>query len=135
MPFLDKLFRWKKKPFGKDSKEEAKKTDENISKSSGNFSDKGSGAFAHILVRPHISEKAIQGEALGQYVFEVVPAATKHDVAIAVKDLYGVMPTRVRMVTLGGKQLRFGATQGATKHWKKAIIQLPKGKTIEVYKK
>ena len=136
MPFLDKVFRWKKKPFGGDSKPDtAKKTGEALSKSSENVFDKGSGAFAHVLVRPHISEKAVQAEALGQYVFEVVPKATKHDVAIAVKDLYGVMPTAVRIVTNAGKQLRFGATQGATKHWKKAIIQLPKGKTIEVYKK
>lgn len=136
MPFLDKVFRWKKKPFGEAGKTNTpKKTAENLPKSSGDFSDKGSGVFAHVLVRPHISEKAVQGETLGQYVFEVVPSATKHDVAIAVKDLYGVMPTAVRIVTNAGKQLRFGGTTGATKHWKKAIIQLPKGKTIEVYKR
>ena len=137
MAFLDKVFRWKKKPFGESGKESKTKTKQtgDSKESAPDAISSGSGQFAHVLVRPHISEKAVQAEAQGQYVFEVTPGATKRDVAIAIKDLYGVMPTRVRMITISGKQLRFGATSGATKQWKKAIIQLPKGKSIEVYKK
>ncbi len=140
MAFLDKVLRWKKKPFGKGGKEQEEKSKANkgtqsVKESSSGVSLSGSGQFAHVLVRPHISEKAVQGEARGQYVFEVTASSTKSDVAIAVKDLYGVMPTRVRMISVSGKQLRFGRTSGATKNWKKAIIQLPKGKSIEVYKK
>ncbi|MDO8505495.1 MAG: 50S ribosomal protein L23 [bacterium] len=140
MAFLDKVLRWKKKPFGQSGKEQEEKSKGSKKLQSAKESPldtalSGSGQFANVLTRPHISEKAVQVEALGQYVFEVKRDATKSDVAIAVKDLYGVMPTRVRIVSVLGKQLRFGRTSGATKHWKKAIIQLPKGKSIEVYKR
>lgn len=134
MAFLDKLFRWKKKPFGDDKQQDgsAKKAVKGEVKE---VTQRGTGRYAHIIVRPHISEKAAQGEAQGQYVFEVTPGATKHEVALAVADLYGVRPKTVRMIALAGKKLRFGRTEGTTKHWKKAIVQLPAGKRLEIYKK
>ena len=134
MTFLDKLFRFKRKPFG-----EVKKKEEDIKlvgkEAKGEPEAQGTGAYAHVLIRPHISEKSSNLGALNQYVFEVNPSATKLEVACAIKDLYGVRPSAVRTIQLSGKQLRFGKTAGATKAWKKAIVTLPAGKTIDVYKK
>ena len=134
MTFLDKLFRFKRKPFG-----EGKKKAEDIKlagqEAKGEPEAQGTGAYAHVLIRPHISEKSSNLGALNQYVFEIDPRVSKSHVACAVYDLYGVHPSAVRTIRLSGKQLRFGKTAGTTKAWKKAIITLPKGKSIDVYKK
>lgn len=133
MTFLDKLFRFKKKPFGGGKKVEEKKSVEKAVQAEPE--SRGTGAYAHVLIRPHISEKSSNLIASNQYVFEVDPGATKLDVSCAIKDLYGVRPSAVRTIRSAGKQLRFGKTEGTTKAWKKAIITLPKGKSIDVYKK
>ena len=134
MAFLDKLLRWKKKPFKVEGRE--KKIDETKSKSSAlSATSHGSGPLAHVLIRPHISEKASHTVTMAnQYVFEVARTTNKHTVAAAVKDLYGVEPIAVHIVSVRGKHIRFGRTQGTTKAWKKAIVTLPQGKTIDIYK-
>lgn len=134
MAFIDKLFRFRKKPFSKGKKktEDVKVVEKG---SSGEPEAQGTGVYAHVLIRPHISEKSSNLIASNQYVFEVDPGATKLDVACAIKDLYGVRPSAVRTIRSSGKQLRFGKTEGMTKAWKKAIITLPEGKSIDVYKK
>lgn len=141
MPFLDKFFRWKKKPFGQASKDiadetarKAKKTEEH-STISMDSSFKGSGRYAHILLRPHISEKSFLMQGVGQYIFEVRPSASKGEVMKAVEDLFGIKPVSVNMTRLAGKLVRFGRSGGKTKNWKKAVITLPAGKTIDIYKK
>ena len=135
MAFIDKLFRFKKKHFGGVKKAEDAKPVEAAKGVKGESEAHGTGAYAHVLIRPHISEKSSNLLAFNQYVFEVNPSATKSEVACAIKDLYGVRPSAVRTIRLSGKQLRFGKTAGTTKAWKKAIITLPKGKSIDVYKK
>lgn len=86
-----------------------------------------------ILLRPLVSEKAAGVGAHNQYVFVVANAATKVDVRRAIFDAYGIRPTRVNIVRVRGKQIRYGRSQGTTKAWKKAIVTLPKGKKIQVY--
>lgn len=93
---------------------------------------KRDGAY-DVLVRPVVSEKAARLGAMNQYVFSVQPNATKHRIRDAVEAMYGVRPIRVAVTTMRGHAVRYGRTQGTTKHWKKAIVTLPKGKTIQVY--
>ena len=138
MAFIDKVLRWKKKPFKKaeDISDASKKgKGSKAAKVSENSNEKGSGAYSHVLTRPHISEKSSMLQEKRQYVFEVSPSTTKHDVALAIADLYKVVPTAVNMVQVRGKQIRFGRTEGSTRGWKKAIITLPEGKSIDTYKK
>src|SRR3989338_7071652 len=141
MAFLDKLFRWKKKPFtevGKEQKAKSKERElaaESSKPSALSPAPQGSGQYAHVLLRPHISEKAAGLEYMSQYVFEVNPSATKMEIMRAVKDLYGVAPEAVNIVNMRGKYTRFGRTSGSTRAWKKAMITLPEGKSIDVYKK
>ncbi|MBI4281551.1 50S ribosomal protein L23 [Candidatus Uhrbacteria bacterium] len=86
-----------------------------------------------ILSRPLISEKAAQMGKHNQYVFVVALSATKSDVRRAVEETYGVRPEKVNMVRVGGKDIRYGRSTGTTKAWKKAMVTLPKEKTIQIY--
>jgi len=86
-----------------------------------------------VLVRPVVSEKSTHAVAQGKYTFVVVKGATKVDVKNEVRALYGVEPTGVHVMNFDGKRVRFGRRQGRRSDWKKAIVTLPKGKTISVH--
>lgn len=87
---------------------------------------------SQILLRPLFTEKNDRLKALGQYTFIVRRYATKVDVARAIKDLYGVKPVSVRMLTVHGKQVHFGRHMGREKDEKKAIVTLASGQTLTV---
>lgn len=91
------------------------------------------GAAYRILLRPLVSEKAAAAERDGAYTFMIASGATKTEVASAVHAVYGVKPIAVRTVNMSGKYLRFGSRIGRRKNWKKAIVTLPKGKTISIH--
>jgi large subunit ribosomal protein L23 len=86
-----------------------------------------------ILVKPVVSEKAAKMEGHGVYVFMVDNRVNKYQVAGAVKELYGVAAEKVRMINSEGKKTRFGRQEGKRKNWKKAIVTLPKGQTINIH--
>ncbi len=87
---------------------------------------------ARTLLHPVITEKSSRLGALRQYVFAVNPAATKIDVRRAVETTYGVRPIRVQTMKVRGKAVRYGRSLGTTRNWKKAIVTLPVGKSIDV---
>jgi large subunit ribosomal protein L23 len=82
------------------------------------------------LVRPIVTEKATVN---GTYIFEVSLDATKNEVAKAIERVYGEKVLHVRMMRVEGKSVRNNTGNGKRKDWKKAIVRLPKGKTINVY--
>lgn len=88
---------------------------------------------ADILLSPVMSEKSLQGENRSQYTFFVANDATKVDVKRAIKEVYDVMPARVRMINTDGKQVRFGRYMGRRASNKKAIVILPQGKQIAIH--
>lgn len=90
-------------------------------------------AVAHIL-RPVISEKATVAASRGAYTFDVPVASNKIEIKKAIIDLYGVTPEKVTIVITGGKTVRYGRTVGKRAMKKKAVVILPKGKTIDIYK-
>lgn len=140
MAFLDKLLRWKKKPFGGSDKVAKGSKGDKAVKAPETFAtpaivEQGTGAFAHILVSPHLSEKAVMIGQDRQYVFQVIPSATKHEVAWAIRDVYGIIPEGVNIIRVRGKRMRFGKTEGTSNKWKKALVKLPEGKSIDVYKR
>jgi len=85
------------------------------------------------LLRPIMTEKVSNLGALGKYVFEVAPQANKVEISKAIVALYGVKPVKVNIIRLLGKSVRYGRTTGKTKDWKKAVITLKAGETIQVY--
>lgn len=86
-----------------------------------------------ILLAPHVSEKASQSsQGYRQYVFKVLPDATKTEIRKAVEHLFNVAVNSVRVLNVKGKSRRFGKTVGRTKAWKKAYVSLAKGQEIDV---
>jgi large subunit ribosomal protein L23 len=91
-----------------------------------------------IIIKPIITEKmTAQGEKLGRYGFVVDKNANKLQIKKAVKDLYGVEVEEVNTMTYAGKfksrYTKSGILSGRTNSFKKAIVTLAKGETIDFY--
>lgn len=93
----------------------------------------GASLAYRVLVQPMVSEKATQAEMHGTYTFMVAAEATKTEIAVAIEQVYGVKPEKVRTINVEGKRLRFGRFTGRRKDFKKAIVTLPKGATISIH--
>ena len=59
--------------------------------------------------------------------------SNKIEIAKAVEEIYGIKPTAVNVIKTDGKKVRRGKYTGTRKDWKKAMVTLPKGKTINIY--
>lgn len=91
-----------------------------------------SSAKEHVLVRPHITEKASALSERGVFVFEVSPRAGKHDIMMAIQTTYGVIPVKVNIVRLPAKAVFAKGKSGMKSGYKKAMVYLKKGDTIEI---
>ena len=87
-----------------------------------------------IVIRPIITEKAMQGIAAKKYTFEVAKDANKIEIAKAVEELFNVSVEKVSTVNVRGKLRRQGRNQGYTRAWKKAYVTLkPDSRDIEFF--
>ncbi len=87
-----------------------------------------------ILVRPLITEKGTQKRDEGnQYFFEVPSTANKIEIKRAVEEVFSVDVVSVRTMNFPGKPRRMGRFQGHTSQWKKAVVALKEGQTIDVF--
>lgn len=86
-----------------------------------------------VLVRPIVTEKVSDMGEQNKYAFEVSTSTNKVEVSKAIEGVYGVKPQKVNIIKMKGKRVRLGMTRGRRKDWKKAMITLPKGETINVY--
>ena len=91
--------------------------------------------FAHdIIIRPVITEASLAATQNLRYTFEVLPEATKSEIAAAVEEVFGVKVKSVNTVNVTGKYKRMGANIGKRPDWKKAIVTLKEdSKTIEFF--
>lgn len=96
-------------------------------------SDKKSLNAYRVLVKPLVTEKGANFATENKYLFEVACDTNKVEVKKAIEEVYGIMPTSVNIMNVLGKTKRFGRIKGKRKDWKKAIVTLPEGKTINVY--
>lgn len=94
--------------------------------------DKNNKAYK-TLIKPLITEKAANLAAENKYVFTVDKSANKIEIAKAISALYGVWPESVNTVKNKGKKVRYGRHFGKRKDWKKAVVTLPKGSSINIY--
>ncbi|MFA4845956.1 MAG: 50S ribosomal protein L23 [Patescibacteria group bacterium] len=90
-------------------------------------------ATSDVIVRPLVTEKSAVMASANTYVFVVRNNANRIAVRSAIKQMYGITPVRVNIQNVPGKWVRFGRSQGKRSDWKKALVTLPKGKTINVY--
>ena len=87
-----------------------------------------------ILKRPLLTEKAtIARETRREYAFEVATTANKLQIKEAIESRFNVKVQDVRTVTLRGKTKRQGAHEGKRPDWKKALVILREGQTIDLY--
>lgn len=97
---------------------------------------KKSGSGSHesygVLVKPLITEKASDLTQFNKYVFAVSSKANKIQIARAIETRYGVKPIKVNVLNNIGRQVRYGRVTGRTKGWRKAIVTLPEGKSIQI---
>ena len=81
-----------------------------------------------------ISEKgSLMLEKANSYVFEVAPGCNKLEIKRAVELIFNVNVVSVRTMNMSGKVKRLGVYLGRRSHWKKAIVKLKEGQTIELF--
>ena len=91
-----------------------------------------------IIIKPVITEKMTEmGESLNRFGFIVNRKANKLQIKKAVEDLYGVEVASVNTMTYRGKKksrfTKAGIITGKAASYKKAIITLAEGETIDFY--
>ena len=86
-----------------------------------------------IVLAPIVSEKSYHGSVRGTYTFRVHSDAHKTQIRQAVEQLFEVNVVRVNVSTVQSKPKRRGQTKGRKPGWKKAVVQLKPGQTIEVF--
>jgi large subunit ribosomal protein L23 len=91
-----------------------------------------------ILIKPIITEKATtDAELHNRYGFIVNPRANKVEIKKAVETTYGVSVTGVRTMNVRpDRRVRYtktGIQAGKTNAFKKAIVQVAEGDTIDFY--
>ena len=87
-----------------------------------------------LIKKPLVTEKATSLNGAGKYVFMVKPSATKNEVKKAIQELYNVKPVRVNMVNRPPKGKRFRGRRGLRSGYRKAIVTLKTGETIDLGK-
>jgi large subunit ribosomal protein L23 len=91
-----------------------------------------------IIIRPLITEKmTAQSEKEGRYGFVVDRRSNKVEIRDAVEKQFNVKVTGVRTMIVRGKdRIRYTKSnilRGSTGSWKKAVVTLAKGETIDLY--
>ena len=88
-----------------------------------------------VLRRPVVTEKSTALAGQHKYVFEVAPGANKPQVKDAVERAFDVKVRSVNTTMVRGarKKNRYGRTTGEAPRWKKAIVTLVEGGTIEFF--
>ena len=87
-----------------------------------------------IIKRPVITEKStLRKDLFREICFEVASDANKIEIKQAVEQLFKTKVAAVRIVKKKGKMKRVGRSQGYTKDWKKAYVQLKEGEKMVEY--
>ena len=86
-----------------------------------------------IIIRPIVSEKSYEMIEHNRYTFEVAKTASKPQIAQAITDIFGVTVTSVNTMNVTGKPRRVRVAKGKTRDWKKAVVTLKEGDSIEFF--
>ncbi len=87
---------------------------------------------SQVIIEPHITEKSTALSADNKYVFKVHPKANKLEVRRAMREIYDVVPRDIRVMSVPGKKRRLGRTEGRKPGYKKAVVTLQEGDTIDL---
>ena len=89
--------------------------------------------LSEVLRRPLVTEKSTELQTQNKYVFEIAEGANKLQVKQAVEKAFKVRVTGVNVITVPSKTRRMGRRQVQTSPWKKAIVTLKQGDTIQYF--
>ncbi len=88
----------------------------------------------HVIKRPLLLTE--KGNALrekdNKYLFEVARDANKHEIKDAIETLFNVKVEDIHTMVVRGRMRRMGRGHSKTQNWKKAIVQLREGESIDL---
>ena len=88
---------------------------------------------SQVILAPVLSEKSYAGTTRGRYTFRMHSSAHKTQISQAVEELFSVKVERVNVIKVQAKPKRRGVFKGTRPAWKKAVVQLRAGDTIEIF--
>jgi large subunit ribosomal protein L23 len=86
-----------------------------------------------VILRPIITERSTDLITQNRYTFEVAKQANKIEIGQAIETIFGVKVLKVNTISVSGKPKRVRYAKGYTRSWKKAIVTLAAGETIEAF--
>ena len=86
-----------------------------------------------ILISPVVSEKSYSLIEDNKYSFRVHPKAHKTQIRQAVEELFEVKVVRVNIIKVQAKPKKRGLIKGTRQGWKKAVVKLHPGQTIQFF--
>ena len=86
-----------------------------------------------VLIRPIITEKTTLLMQENKYTFQVPLTANKVEIRKAVESIFNVKVEKVATIRVLGKTKRMGRTMGKRSDYKKAIVTLKVGESIELF--
>lgn len=88
--------------------------------------------YSDIIIAPVITEKSMVERQNNVYTFKVAKDATKDEIKFAVEEAFKVSVKKVNTLNTKAKRRRVGRFTGKTKTYKKAIVTLAEGSSIDL---
>ena len=88
--------------------------------------------YSDIIIAPVITEKSMAERQNNIYIFKVNKEATKDEIKFAIEEAFKVTVKKVNTLNTKAKRRRVGRYAGKTKTYKKAIVTLAEGSTIDL---
>ncbi len=86
----------------------------------------------NVIKSPVITEKSTMASEHGKYIFKVATCACKTSVKEAVESIFNVEVTKVNVINYDGKVKNFKQRSGRRDAFKKAIVTLKSGQSIDL---
>lgn len=87
-----------------------------------------------IIYQAIVSEKGtILRDTQNSYIFKVHPSANKIEIKRVIEKEFSVKVIDVKTINMKGKSKRLGRFEGRRSDWKKAIVRLKEGDSIDVF--
>ena len=85
-----------------------------------------------VILAPWITEKSTEGSERNQFTFKVSRDSTKREIKSGIEELFGVKVTKVNTINMRGKVKRFKGRLGRRAAYKKAIVTIAEGQSIDI---
>ena len=87
----------------------------------------------NVIIRPIVSERSFSLMEENKYTFEVARDANKYQIKDAVEELFSVKVVNVNTINVKPKKKRVRYVAGYTRQWKKAVVTVAEGDSIEIF--